>query len=191
MWSLLLSLSLLQAATKKQKYEKISEKKMSTPVEVLCKVNQYHHCRHCYHHHCSRHHHHVHSCRSALQGKLIAFFSRLLQFRPWSLVTGQSILFPQDEIFKCVSGQFFKSFLVANSLCGPGSASHTFPSFPPSGVTKTRGNSLSGTEQWSSVLRARHLRKFACGPAVSRSATNFRNIRAPQHRAICVLENHE
>jgi len=28
-----------QAATKKQKYEKISEKKMSTPVEVLCKVN--------------------------------------------------------------------------------------------------------------------------------------------------------
>ena len=27
----------LQAATKKQKYEKISEKKMSTPVEVLCK----------------------------------------------------------------------------------------------------------------------------------------------------------
>ncbi|NXR98121.1 KC1A kinase, partial [Oxylabes madagascariensis] len=26
-----------QAATKKQKYEKISEKKMSTPVEVLCK----------------------------------------------------------------------------------------------------------------------------------------------------------
>ena len=31
-------LLLLQAATKKQKYEKISEKKMSTPVEVLCKV---------------------------------------------------------------------------------------------------------------------------------------------------------
>ena len=28
-----------QAATKKQKYEKISEKKMSTPVEVLCKVS--------------------------------------------------------------------------------------------------------------------------------------------------------
>jgi hypothetical protein len=28
----------LKAATKKQKYEKISEKKMSTPVEVLCKV---------------------------------------------------------------------------------------------------------------------------------------------------------
>ena len=28
----------LQAATKKQKYEKISEKKMSTPVEILCKV---------------------------------------------------------------------------------------------------------------------------------------------------------
>ena len=27
----------LKAATKKQKYEKISEKKMSTPVEVLCK----------------------------------------------------------------------------------------------------------------------------------------------------------
>ena len=27
-----------KAATKKQKYEKISEKKMSTPVEVLCKV---------------------------------------------------------------------------------------------------------------------------------------------------------
>ena len=26
----------LKAATKKQKYEKISEKKMSTPVEVLC-----------------------------------------------------------------------------------------------------------------------------------------------------------
>lgn len=29
-----------QAATKKQKYEKISEKKMSTPVEVLCKVRE-------------------------------------------------------------------------------------------------------------------------------------------------------
>ena len=29
----------LKAATKKQKYEKISEKKMSTPVEILCKVN--------------------------------------------------------------------------------------------------------------------------------------------------------
>lgn len=29
----------LKAATKRQKYEKISEKKMSTPVEVLCKVN--------------------------------------------------------------------------------------------------------------------------------------------------------
>jgi len=28
----------LQAANKKQKYERISEKKMSTPVEVLCKV---------------------------------------------------------------------------------------------------------------------------------------------------------
>jgi hypothetical protein len=28
----------LKAATKKQKYEKISEKKMSTPVENLCKV---------------------------------------------------------------------------------------------------------------------------------------------------------
>ena len=40
---------------------------------------------------------------------------------------------------------------------------------------------------WSSG--ARHLRKFACGPAVSRSATNFRNIRAPQHRAngVCNL----
>lgn len=31
-------LRVCQAATKKQKYEKISEKKMSTPVEVLCKV---------------------------------------------------------------------------------------------------------------------------------------------------------
>lgn len=30
----------LKAATKKQKYEKISEKKMSTPVEVLCKVSR-------------------------------------------------------------------------------------------------------------------------------------------------------
>ena len=30
----------LKAATKKQKYEKISEKKMSTPVEVLCKVTR-------------------------------------------------------------------------------------------------------------------------------------------------------
>ena len=28
-----------QAATKKQKYEKICEKKMSTPVEVLCRVS--------------------------------------------------------------------------------------------------------------------------------------------------------
>lgn len=27
----------LKAATKKQKYERISEKKMSTPIEVLCK----------------------------------------------------------------------------------------------------------------------------------------------------------
>ena len=27
-----------QAATKKQKYEKISEKKLSTTIEVLCKV---------------------------------------------------------------------------------------------------------------------------------------------------------
>ena len=33
-----LRLKNFQAATKKQKYEKISEKKMSTPVEVLCKV---------------------------------------------------------------------------------------------------------------------------------------------------------
>ena len=31
----------LKAATKKQKYERISEKKLSTPIEVLCKV--------CYH----------------------------------------------------------------------------------------------------------------------------------------------
>lgn len=31
-----------QAATKKQKYEKISEKKLSTPIEVLCKVIHYH-----------------------------------------------------------------------------------------------------------------------------------------------------
>lgn len=30
----------LKAATKKQKYEKISEKKLSTPIEVLCKVRQ-------------------------------------------------------------------------------------------------------------------------------------------------------
>ena len=29
--------SFVQAATKKQKYEKISEKKLSTPVEVLCR----------------------------------------------------------------------------------------------------------------------------------------------------------
>ena len=28
----------LEAATKQQEYEKISEKKMSTPVEVLCEV---------------------------------------------------------------------------------------------------------------------------------------------------------
>ena len=31
--------SVLQAATKKQKYERISEKKMSTAVEILCKVS--------------------------------------------------------------------------------------------------------------------------------------------------------
>ncbi len=30
----------LKAATKKQKYEKISEKKLSTPIEVLCKVRE-------------------------------------------------------------------------------------------------------------------------------------------------------
>ena len=29
----------LKAATKKQKYEKISEKKLSTPIEVLCKAS--------------------------------------------------------------------------------------------------------------------------------------------------------
>ena len=34
----------LKAATKKQKYEKISEKKLSTPIEVLCKVRQRVHC---------------------------------------------------------------------------------------------------------------------------------------------------
>ena len=33
-----------KAATKKQKYEKISEKKMSTPVEVLCKVKYFIFC---------------------------------------------------------------------------------------------------------------------------------------------------
>jgi len=32
----------LQATNKKQKYERISEKKMSTPVEVLCKVSFLH-----------------------------------------------------------------------------------------------------------------------------------------------------
>ena len=32
----------LKAATKKQKYEKISEKKLSTPIEVLCKVRSQH-----------------------------------------------------------------------------------------------------------------------------------------------------
>ena len=31
----------LKAATKKQKYEKISEKKLSTPIEVLCKVSKH------------------------------------------------------------------------------------------------------------------------------------------------------
>ena len=31
----------LRAGTKKQKYDKISEKKLSTPVEVLCKVSDY------------------------------------------------------------------------------------------------------------------------------------------------------
>ena len=34
----------LKAETKKQKYEKISEKKMSTPVEVLCKVSVHDEC---------------------------------------------------------------------------------------------------------------------------------------------------
>ena len=33
----------LRAMTKKQKYDKISEKKLSTPVEVLCKVNENEH----------------------------------------------------------------------------------------------------------------------------------------------------
>ena len=32
----------LKAATKRQKYERISEKKMSTPIEALCKVMQPH-----------------------------------------------------------------------------------------------------------------------------------------------------
>ena len=31
----------VQAATKKQKYEKISERKLSTPIEILCKVYTY------------------------------------------------------------------------------------------------------------------------------------------------------
>lgn len=31
----------LKAATKRQKYERISEKKMSTPIEELCKVSFY------------------------------------------------------------------------------------------------------------------------------------------------------
>ncbi|KAK9281370.1 hypothetical protein L1049_004270 [Liquidambar formosana] len=41
----------LKAGTKKQKYDKISEKKMSTPIEVLCKsypsefVSYFHYCR--------------------------------------------------------------------------------------------------------------------------------------------------
>ncbi|KAG4138810.1 hypothetical protein ERO13_D07G156301v2 [Gossypium hirsutum] len=41
----------LKAGTKKQKYDKISEKKVSTPIEVLCKsypsefVSYFHHCR--------------------------------------------------------------------------------------------------------------------------------------------------
>ena len=41
----------LKAATKKQKYEKISERKMATPIEVLCKefpkefVSYLHYCR--------------------------------------------------------------------------------------------------------------------------------------------------
>jgi casein kinase 1 len=41
----------LKAATKRQKYEKISEKKMNTPIEVLCKdfppefVNYFQYCR--------------------------------------------------------------------------------------------------------------------------------------------------
>jgi hypothetical protein len=36
-WDATLSLQGLKALTKKQKYEKISEKKMATPIEVLCK----------------------------------------------------------------------------------------------------------------------------------------------------------
>lgn len=34
-----ITIGLFQAATKKQKYERISEKKMSTAVDVLCKVS--------------------------------------------------------------------------------------------------------------------------------------------------------
>ena len=37
----------LRAANKKQKYEKISEKKMSTPVEQLCKLPPCRHTRVC------------------------------------------------------------------------------------------------------------------------------------------------
>ena len=61
-----------------------------------------------------------------------------------------------------MSGQFFKSFLVANSLCGPGSPSHTFPSFPPrpklveirflaAFLARSSGALLHGAplEQWS------------------------------------------
>ena len=38
----------LKAATKKQKYERISEKKLSTPVEVLCRgyPSKYNECVH-------------------------------------------------------------------------------------------------------------------------------------------------
>lgn len=34
-------MDIFQAATKKQKYEKISEKKMTTTVETLCKVSNF------------------------------------------------------------------------------------------------------------------------------------------------------
>ena len=167
---------------------------MSTPVEVLCKVNQHHHYRHRYHHHCCRHHHHVHSCRSALQlHSSLAFYS---VFRPWSLVTGQYCFLKMRFSNVCLAN-FSKAFwsrILFVALARPHIPFLPFRRDQNSWKFAFWRRFWHGAvEHCSMVLHwssgARHLRKFACGPAVSRSATNFRNIRAPQHRpnGVCNL----
>lgn len=63
----------LKAATKRQKYERISEKKMSTPIEVLCKGYP---CKSVYTHF-------LHMCKPFLRFLYIMWIQSLV----WSLIT--------------------------------------------------------------------------------------------------------